>query len=213
MLWNSKKKLIYHAAERNKEPILSVLRQHITNTPDQRLLEIASGSGQHIAFFAPNFPNVLFYPSEYNESGLMESISAYTCSLTNVKPPLTIDVRTDGETWGNGFFKENKLDYIYNSNLIHISPFECAIGLFRAAGKVLKPGGILFTYGPYAVDGKLIPESNVNFDKSLRSQNSEWGVRDIRDLKKLASENFIILDKMVDMPSENKILIWKKSSH
>ncbi|KAK9306441.1 hypothetical protein QLX08_002941 [Tetragonisca angustula] len=153
------KQLIYPAAERNKDPILSVLQQYIEQGADKIFLEIASGSGQHVAHFAQQFPQILFYPSEY-ESRLLESIAAHTNGLTNVKRPLKIDITTDFHTW----------------------------------------------------DGKITPESNVNFHKSLKLQDSSWGLRDINDLKALAEKNGIKLINIIDMPANNKTIIWKKMS-
>ncbi|XP_043518639.1 methyltransferase-like 26 [Frieseomelitta varia] len=205
------KQLIYPAAERNKDPILSVLQKYIEHSADKIFLEIASGSGQHVAHFAQQFPQILFYPSEY-ESRLLESIAAHTNGLTNVKRPLKIDITTDFHTWGNDIFKEASIDYMYNANMMHISPYQCCIGLFDNAGKLLKDNGLLFTYGPYAIDGKITPESNVNFHKSLKLQDSSWGVRDINDLKALAEKNGIKLINIIDMPANNKTIIWKKMS-
>ncbi|XP_043262570.1 methyltransferase-like 26 isoform X2 [Colletes gigas] len=203
------KKLIYPAADRNKDPILSVLQKYIQRGSNQIFLEIASGSGQHIAHFAPHFPDITFYPSEY-ERRLLESIAMYAHGLININHALKIDITTNFLTWGNGIFKESSIDYIYNANMMHISPYQCTIGLFQNAGKLLKNNGYLFTYGPYAVDGKITPESNINFDKSLKLQDPSWGLRDIKDLKELAQENGIQLIDIVDMPANNKTIIWKK---
>ncbi|XP_034947064.1 methyltransferase-like 26 [Chelonus insularis] len=211
IMTNQHKKLIYPAAERNKEPILQVLKRIIRPGSNQVCLEISSGSGQHIAHFAPHFPQVTFYPSEC-EPSLLESISAHATNLTNVNEPSLIDVATDYKTWPGDLFKEKSTDYIYNSNMMHVSPFKCTIGLFENADKLLNSNGTLITYGPYAIDGKITPESNVEFDKSIRSQNSEWGLRDIRDLEKLATKNNLKLIEMVDMPANNKILIWKRTT-
>ncbi|CAK9830733.1 UPF0585 protein CG18661 [Anthophora retusa] len=203
------KKLVYPAADRNKAPILSVLQKYIQQGPQKIFLEIASGSGQHIAHFALHFPQLLFYPSEY-EPRLLESIAAYANEFANIKHPLRIDVTKDFHTWDNGIFKEASIDYIYNANMMHISPYECSIGLFNNAGKLLKENAILFTYGPYAINGNITPASNVNFDKSLRLQDSSWGLRDIKDLKELAEKNGIKLIDIIDMPANNKTIIWKK---
>lgn len=205
------KKLFYPASERNKGPILSVLQKYIRRDPDQVFLEISSGSGQHIAHFAPMFPQITFFPTEY-ETNLLESIGAYANEFVNIKQPLKVDITTDFRTWANGMFKETSIDYIYNANMMHITPYECSLGLFNNAGKLLNDNGILFTYGPYAIDGKITPESNVNFDKMLKSQDERWGLRDINDLKKLAEKNNIKLIAMFDMPANNKTLIWKKMS-
>lgn len=93
---------------------------------------------------------------------------------------------------------------------MHISPWPCSVGLFSAAGKLLKPGGKMFTYGPYAQDGQLTPQSNVDFDADLKRRNAEWGIRDIRDLKQLAETNGMRLDQVINMPSNNKFLTWLK---
>lgn len=206
------KKLIYPAADRNKDPILSVLKRYIQRGTDQTLLEISSGSGQHVAHFAPHFPHVTFYPSEY-EPRLLESIAAHANGYSNIKSPMRIDVTTDFQLWGDGAFKPNSLEYIYNANMMHISPYQCTIGLFTNAGKLLKPNGLLITYGAYAFDGHITPQSNVNFDKSLKMQDSSWGLRDVRDLKKLAEKNDIKLTEIIDMPANNKTIIWRKGMH
>ncbi|XP_076177769.1 methyltransferase-like 26 [Ptiloglossa arizonensis] len=203
------KKLIYPAADRNKDAILSVLQKYIKYGTDQIFLEIASGSGQHINHFARHFPHITFYPSEYNER-LLESIAEYADGFTNIKPPLKIDITTDFHTWGNSIFKESSVDYMYNANMMHISPYQCSIGLFKNAGRLLKDNGYLFTYGPYAIDGKITPESNVNFNENLKFENSSWGLRDIKDLKELAQKNSIKLIDIVDMPANNKTIIWTK---
>ncbi|XP_011253263.1 methyltransferase-like 26 [Camponotus floridanus] len=206
------KKLVYPAANRNKDPILSVLKRYIQRGTNQTLLEISSGSGQHVAHFAPHFPHVTFYPSEY-EPRLLESIAAYANEYSNIKYPLRIDVTTDYRLWGNGIFKPNSLEYVYNANMMHIAPFECTIGLFTNVGQLLKPNGLLITYGPYAFNGQITPLSNVNFDKSLRSQDPSWGLRDVSELKKLAEINDIKLIEIVDMPANNKTIIWRKNMH
>lgn len=172
-------------------------------------LEISSGTGQHITHFAPHFPQVTFYPSEC-EHRLLESISAHVNGLTNVHQPALIDITTNYTTWADGIFTKNSIDYIYNANMMHISPYECSIGLFKNVGELLKPDGTLITYGPYAIDGEITPESNVQFNKSLKSQDPRWGLRDIRDLEKLAAENNLKLVEIFDMPANNKTLIWKK---
>lgn len=97
--------------------------------------------------------------------------------------------------------------------MTQVSPFHCTSALFQNSSKVLKNGGNLFIYGPFAVDGVLTPESNVRFDMGLKSQNPEWGVRDVSDLKKLASSNSFSLIKMEEMPANNKMLIFEKRSN
>ncbi|XP_032664740.1 methyltransferase-like 26 isoform X2 [Odontomachus brunneus] len=202
-------KLIYPAAERNKDPILSLIKRYIRPGANQTFLEISSGSGQHVAHFAPYFPHVTFYPSEYEQS-LLGSITAHANGHANIKKPMLIDITTDFSLWGNDIFKPNSLDYMYNANMMHITPYQCTISLFWNAGQLLKNNGLLITYGPYACDNIIYPQSNVKFHNSLKSQNRCWGLRDIRDLRHLAAKNDMSLMETVEMPAHNKTLIWKK---
>ncbi|CAG9860415.1 unnamed protein product [Phyllotreta striolata] len=200
-------KLNLPPSERNKAPILGVLEKYFDKTKDGKVLEISSGSGQHVAYFAPNFPKLTFYPSEYEES-LMDSIRAYAAEAPakNIKDPVSIDVAEDWTKWN----VPNDFDYAININMIHIAPYPCTIGLFKNMGQVLKPGGLLVTYGPYANNGVLEPQSNRDFDKLLKARFPGAGVRDIQDLIKLAQEHGIRLKSMEDMPANNKCLIWEK---
>ena len=101
-------------------------------------------------------------------------------------------------------------DAVYCSNVCHISAWSCTLGLFCGSAKILRPDGLLLIYGPFAVDGVLTPDSNALFDLSLRSQNPEWGIRDVADLKKIANEVGLEWVRSYDMPANNKILVFKK---
>lgn len=200
------------SANRNQKPILDVLLKILDKTSSNlKLLEISSGTGQHSAFFANHFPNITFQPSEYDES-MLTSIQAYALDskYKNILNPIIIDISKDYNLW-NIKFNENNFDYILNINMIHITPWKCTEGLFYNAGKLLKNHGFLITYGPYAINGILTPDSNVRFNNMLKNQNPEWGVRDIQDLKILAQKNSIKFVEMYDMPANNKILLWQKS--
>ncbi|KAK6641553.1 hypothetical protein RUM44_013265 [Polyplax serrata] len=221
------------AAERNKTPILEVLKTIIKapkgqDFADVKILEISSGTGQHIAHFAKNLhPQIFWQPSDYDRSHF-SSICAYIeeNKLSNVAPPVFVDIREDYTKWRPicgeeekrvsklhpiTDYKEYSFNYIYNSNLIHIASFDCAVGLFYNSGKLLKKGGYLITYGPYGQNGVISPESNVQFDKSLKLSNPSWGVRDIQlQLIPLAEKNGLKLKQIIDMPSNNKTLIWEK---
>ena len=194
------------AAQRNKEPIKEVLEKYIPKDEDLKVLEISSGGGTHVVFFAQHFPKVLWQPSEFDPV-LVQSIANYAKSSNtpNVKSPVILDISKEVTD-----FQEKSFDFMLNINLVHISAFKCAEGLFASAGKLLKANGKLFMYGPFAVDGILSPESNINFDRMLRGQNPEWGIRDIRDLKEEAGKNELCLEAVHEMPANNKILVWKK---
>ncbi|XP_074648276.1 methyltransferase-like 26 [Tubulanus polymorphus] len=199
------------AAERNKQPILEVLLQHIKQDEKYNALEIASGTGQHVVHFAPHFPNVVWQPTEYDQES-MESTCGYVAALNSksVKLPLSVDAAAPVSEWGKGEFQPKSFDIILNINMIHIAPWNAAMGLFRGAGVLLKSEGLLFTYGPYKFHGVLTPESNVNFDRNLRARCNQWGVRDVDDLEILAKENGLSLIKTIGMPANNHTLIFKK---
>ncbi|XP_077295327.1 methyltransferase-like 26 isoform X2 [Arctopsyche grandis] len=207
-------KLIYPAATRNKEPILQTLRKvlpsYFTSFKNVNFLEISSGSGQHIAHIAPHFPDMTFQPSEYAEDTLGSiSIYANECPTKNIKKPILINIVDDLSTYG---FQPEHVDIMFCSNMIHVTPIICTSRLLENAGRYLKSNGLLITYGPYAVDGVITPESNVNFNNSLKAQNPLWGIRCINEMKDIAGLNGLVLQQIHDMPSNNKCLVWQKSA-
>nr|XP_045616938.1 methyltransferase-like 26 isoform X2 [Procambarus clarkii] len=211
----SQSKVVVEAAEKNKEPILKVLEDVIpeklgAGSPPLSALEVASGSGQHVVYFANKFKNITWQPSDMDEK-YIESIKEYIADekLENVKNPLAIDVTKPISEWP-GAFAEKSLDLIMNINMVHITPWVCTEGLFASAGKLLKTSGIMITYGPYAIHGEITPESNVSFNASLKKQNEAWGLRDVDDLEKEAKKNGMTFDAMFNMPANNKILVWLK---
>ncbi|CAJ0572715.1 unnamed protein product, partial [Mesorhabditis spiculigera] len=199
------------AAERNQGPIAEVLKQYLKGK--LKLLEIASGTGQHLAHFAEVFPEVDFQPSEC-EPRSIHSIVAYVdhLKLANFRVPLFVDVSKKPGQWAlPDDYAPQKVDVLYSANMIHISSNAAVSGLFEAAGYLLKPDtGLLITYGPYAKDGKISPQSNIDFDASLKERNAEWGLRDVSYLKKVAADNGLQFEHMHDMPANNNILVFRK---
>ncbi|XP_066143855.1 UPF0585 protein CG18661 isoform X1 [Euwallacea fornicatus] len=193
----------YPAAEKNKTFILDVLLKYIQKSVSTKLLEIASGTGQHAAYFALKLPNVTIQPSELDLE-LMESIRGYAEQCGNLKEPVRIDV--DQGPWPI----EKDFDYLLNVNMFHVAPYSSAVAFFKYGSQVLKNGALIFTYGPYANEGVLQPQSNINFDQGLRKQNPKWGIRDIRDLKKDALIHGISLRHIHELPANNKCLVWQK---
>lgn len=226
-LIHSFRKQNYAAAQRNSQPILNVLQTVLDcKRPDLKLLEISSGSGQHTAYFAPHFPNITFQPSEY-DANLLESIQCWKdeCPTKNICSPMEINVAVPYTEWGsnpsasgpylnqsNTDFKDmaHQLDYILNINMIHISPFECTEGLFRNSSSLLKINGFLITYGPYGVNGRITPQSNVDFDRSLRRSDPRWGIRDLTTLSEFCKQFGFELEKCVEMPANNRTCVWTK---
>jgi SAM-dependent methyltransferase len=187
------------AAERNREPILSVLRR--TLPTHGAVLEIASGTGQHVAHFAQAMPALDWQPSELDPQA-HASIDAWTAGLRNVQPAIVLDVTSP--VWGLPMY-----DAIFNANMIHISPWETCVGLMRGAREHLRAGGTLALYGPFRIGGQHTAPSNASFDASLRARDPRWGVRDLEAVASLAGDHQLTLHERLEMPANNQILIFR----
>ena len=192
---------------RNRDHILKVIKKYIfTNEKAQgNVLAIAEGSGAHSACFAEFYKNMTFQPSEYEEQQL-KILNDNLKGWSNINSAIQVD-SSQPEKWN---LSSKSFDMITCFNMIHISPWECTIGLLKGATKYLKPDGWLITYGPYAIDGKLEPESNVKFDESLKSRNELWGIRDMVEIEKHALKQGLILKHKVKMPANNYCLLFQK---
>ena len=193
------------AAERNREPILSVLR-HVL--PAQgTALEIASGTGQHAGAFAAAFPDLTWQPSDADPAAC-DSIAAWRDSLNleNLRPPLQLDVT--GPDWENGIATSTTA--ILCINMIHIAPWAACESLIRGAGNLLARDGVLYLYGPYRRGGAHTAPSNADFDVSLRARNPDWGVRDLEAVAAKADMAGLALDQVVAMPANNFSLIFRR---
>ncbi|MDI3286407.1 DUF938 domain-containing protein [Polyangium sp. 15x6] len=192
------------AAERNRDPILDILRRVL---PDGAFtLEIASGSGQHTAHFAAHLPRVTFQPTDPDPDALA-SIDAYRAELDlpNFLRPLRLDASEDA-------WPVSRADAVVCINMIHIAPFRACEGLFRGAARILPAGGVLFTYGPYRFSGAFTAPSNEAFDASLRERDPSWGVRDLDDLQRLARQTGFVHEETVPMPANNHSLVFRKTA-
>lgn len=205
------------SAERNREPIAGILSsllqapRSIDELPAPHVLEIASGTGQHAAYFTEKFPHVIWRPTDYQAESV-EVIQEYRAELpTQVKerllPPLALDVRQ--VPWELGGLNAPAYALIVCINMLHISPWSAAVGLFGGGKKALRPGGALFTYGPYRFSGVFTAESNHEFDLDLKRRNPEWGVRDLSQLKALAAEHQFELEAVHPLPANNHGLVWR----
>ncbi len=193
------------AADRNKQPILDVLREVL---PDHGIaLEIASGTGQHVAWFAASLPQWAWQPSDAVPAAL-DSISAWVAEqgLLNVRPPLVLDVMAPEWLPGDVVF-----DLVYCANMLHISPWTTCAALMQGSARHLAPGGLLVTYGPYLEDGLPTSEGNLGFDKSLRAQDPAWGIRRKEDVAQEAARAGLRLQARHAMPANNLLLVWAKA--
>jgi cyclopropane fatty-acyl-phospholipid synthase-like methyltransferase len=191
---------------RNREPILNVLQRVLA--PNARVLEIASGSGEHAVYAAAAMPNLTWQPSD-PDADARASIAAWIESeaLRNVRMPISIDVRD--EDWG--VKGDAPFDAIIAINMIHISPWQATLGLMAGARRLLRPGGALVTYGPYKRDGRHTAPSNAAFDASLQARDPAWGVRDVSEVEAAANESSLTLREIVEMPANNLSLVFVKT--
>ena len=196
-------KLESAAAERNREPILRVLQAWLPE--GARVLEIASGTGQHAAFCAARLALATWQPSE-RDAGLFESILAWRdeAHADKVAPPVLLDV-TD-ESWPVGSF-----DALFNANMIQIAPWPVCLGLLAGAARHLEPGGLLLLYGPFRVGGQHTSPSNAAFDEDLRRREPSWGVRELEAVQEAAARQGLALVGREPMPANNQTLILRLS--
>ncbi|MFM0039266.1 DUF938 domain-containing protein [Paraburkholderia strydomiana] len=191
------------SAERNREPILAVLRDTLPATG--RVLEIASGTGQHAMCFARALPGLDWQPSDA-DADARASIAAWIAheGLRNVRAPLALDVHQPD--WG----VDAALDAVICVNMIHISPWSAAEALFAGASRRLVDGGVLYLYGPYKRGGAHTAPSNDAFDQQLRSRDPEWGVRDMEAVIALGASVGFACDEPIAMPANNFSLVFRK---
>ena len=194
------------AAERNISPILDVLSAHLPASG--RALEIASGTGQHVAAFAGAFPDLVWTPSDPNPDARASTVAWVEDSgAENLKHPLDIDVAAS--EWPNAV--EGPVDVILAINLLHIAPWLVAEGLLAGAAELVAPLGMVYLYGPYRRDGAHTAESNAQFESWLLEQNPEWGVRDLEKVEQEGAKHGLQLEHVIAMPANNFSLILRKS--
>ena len=203
---NTDVRLDYPATGRNQEVILDVLKEALPNSG--AVLEVASGSGQHITYFAQQIPQLKWQPSDI-EAAARASIDAWRNEMgvtDAVHTPIDLDASVD--IWSLGHIKD--LNAIMSINMIHISAWEACLGLLKNASRVLPAGGVLYLYGPFKVGGLHIAPSNEEFDLSLQSQNPSWGVRNLDDVAEEALKQNFQLMKTIRMPANNFSVIFHK---
>jgi len=190
------------AALRNREPIAEVLTDWLPNRG--LVLEVASGTGEHAVYFAQRFPNLEWQPSDVHPDALA-SIAAWRdeAGLPNLRPPLVLDAAARDWPIGNA-------DALLSINMVHISPWASALGLIEGAARLLPAGGPLILYGPWLKDDIETVDSNVAFDRDLRSRDPEWGLRRVEDFAAAADERGLRLHDTRAMPANNLMLLLRR---
>jgi SAM-dependent methyltransferase len=191
----------------NRDELLSVLSRLLSTCvpPGGVVLEVASGTGQHAAFFGPRLPALRWQPTDQDPSAL-PSIAAWTAheGAKNVLAPVVLDATAD--RWPVA-----RADAVVCVNMIHISPWESCLGLLSGASRVLPPGGLLILYGPYRVEGELA-ESNADFDRSLRARDPRWGVREVKDVEAEGARVGLEPVERVPMDWDNLVVVLRKGA-
>ena len=190
------------SCEQNRLPILAVLKEVFADR--KRVLEIASGTGQHAVYFAPALPHLTWQTSELptNHAGIREWLDE--ARLPNVLPPLAIDV--DSPEW-----PVRRCDGIFNANTVHIVSWPSVERMFEGIGRVLEKEGIVAIYGPFNYGGAFTSESNARFDAWLKSRDPASGIRDFEAVNRLAELQGLSLLRDVPMPANNRTLVWRRT--
>ena len=198
------------AARRNARPLLNVLRSVLPS--EGRLLEIGSGTGHHAAAFTQAFPTLVWLPSETTPERLA-SIAAWTASLPDAAPrpmpPRTLDASLPAGDWPVA--DDAPFDAMLSVNVIHIAPWDVALGLFAGAARWLAEGAPLVLYGPFHREGRSMSDGNTSFDASLRSQDARWGIRDLeREVIPAAVAAGLAPTAVHEMPANNLCVVLRR---
>jgi hypothetical protein len=191
------------ATLRNRDAIAAVLADWLP--PAGSVLEVASGSGEHVIHFAAAFPHLDWQPSDPDPAGLA-SIAAWRAEagLVNVAPPVALDASASG-------WPLDRADAILCINMVHISPWEATLGLFAGAARLLAPGAPLILYGPYTEPDVPTAASNLDFDANLRAREPAWGLRDTDMIKSAARDAGLAFAERRAMPANNLMLLFRRT--
>jgi SAM-dependent methyltransferase len=189
------------ACERNREPILAILRRVLP--PSGRVLEIGSGTGQHAVYFGAALPGLSWQTSDLpsNHPGIHAWMAEE--APPNVLPPIELDVSA-------GPWPAGPWDAIFTANTCHIMAWDEVTAMIAGAARVLRPGGPLCVYGPFNYGGRFTSESNAMFDVSLKAQGEHMGIRNFEDVDRTASDNGLSLVEDFAMPAHNRLIVWRK---
>ena len=187
---------------RNRDVILGILRDVLP--ANGVILEIASGSGEHVVHFARRFPNLAFQPSD-REPDALQSIAAWVkaAGVTNVRAPAVLDASQS--PWPIA-----SADGIICINMVHISPWDATLGLIRGAAAILPPMAPFYLYGPYKRAGLATAPSNLAFDRSLRDRDPAWGLRDLEAVAAVAQSVGFSAPTITEMPANNLSVVFRR---
>ena len=188
------------ATERNREPIVAVLAEELPARGF--VLEVASGTGEHCAWFAQRFPTLIWQPSDPDFESLA-SITAWTADLGNVLPPIGLDAMA--AEW-----PVDRADAILCINMVHISPWAATLGLMAEAGRLLPAGAPLILYGPYRQRDVPTAHSNEQFELWLKEKSPVFGLRHLEDVAAAADAAGLALERIVAMPANNLMPVFRR---
>lgn len=191
------------ATQRNREPILEVLKKYVK--PCAHVLEIAAGSGEHAVFLAPRLDAGTWQPTDPDPEA-RTSIDAWRAWEKDPRVLAALELDVTKKPW-----PVTSADVVVCINMIHISPWRATVAMLDGAGRILPAGGILYLYGPYRRNGMSTSDSNEAFDQSLRARNEEWGVRDMEDVSEEALEHGLVLEDTIAMPANNFSLVFRRA--
>jgi cyclopropane fatty-acyl-phospholipid synthase-like methyltransferase len=189
------------ACERNREPILAILRSVLTQPA--RVLEIGSGTGQHAVYFANRLPHLTWQTSDLPHHHASIRAWIEEANLLNVLPPLTLD--TAATDW-----PQQQFDAVFSANTCHIMAWQEVQAMFAGIGRVLRTGGLACIYGPFNYGGTFTSASNAQFDAALKAQAAHMGIRDIEAVGRLADQHGLTLLADHPMPANNRLLVWQR---
>ena len=190
------------SCEQNRAPILAVLREQLGDV--RRLLEIGSGTGQHAVYFGAAMPHLLWHTSDLAEHHPGIRAWLEEAQLSNVRPPLALDVG-DAAAWPGDAY-----DAVFTANTVHIMGETEVADLFAGVGGILNSGGRFLIYGPFNYGGRYTSDSNARFDQWLKARDPRSGIKDLDWLRTLADQAALVLDEDIEMPVNNRILVWRR---
>ena len=189
------------SSEQNKAPIYTALKQYFHNV--ESVLEIGSGTGQHAVFFAELFPHLTWIASDQAEYHAGIKMWFQDAGLGNTQGPLLLDVNQSD-------WPVNKTDAVFSANTIHIMGWPSVENMFAGIGRVLNSNGLFCLYGPFNYNGQFSSESNARFDIWLKQRDLVSGVRDFEALQILAEKAGLEFVEDIEMPANNRVLVWSK---